>query len=265
MLRTVRAELVRLTRPGMLLAWYGLTALFAAMVNTIMFSVAAEGADLPAGAPGVAFPTLTELASPSGLTAGLGAASSMFGVVTLAFWAIAVATDYNTGLIRLLAAIVPRRWPLLGGKVAALAALTAVATTVAMMVTVAVAPQGARSAGIDTTAWTESPASTIARAWAGTFAALLVWGLVGLAVAYLTRSAAVAISVGVGYVLVVEPMLSRVFDQPPGWLLGTTLTALAKGGTAAVSLSAATAAALAYTALALAASGLVLVRRDITD
>jgi hypothetical protein len=32
--------------------------------------------------------------SPSGLMAGLAAASNIFGVVTLSFWAVATASDY---------------------------------------------------------------------------------------------------------------------------------------------------------------------------
>ena len=265
MMRSLRSELVRLRRPGMLLAWFGLMALFAIMANTIMFSVSGEGGDLPPGAPGVVFPTAAELAAPDGLMAGMPAASSMFGIVTLSFWAIAVATDYSTGLIRLLVAAMPRRWPLLAGKVAALAILTAVATTVAAVVTLAVAPMGAEGAGIDTSRWADAAVGTILGTWASTYLALLVWGVIGLAIAYLARSAALAISVGAGYVLVVEGMLGQLFDTTPDWLLGSTLTAVAQGGTATLSQTTAMAWAGLYVALGLAAAAVVLMRRDVTD
>ena len=264
-LPTLRSELVRLRRRGLLLAWFGLMAGFAVMVNTIMFSTAGDGAALPEGAPRVAFPTAQELATADGLMAGLPSASSMFGVVTLSFWAIAVATDYSTGLVRLLVAARPRRWPLLVGKAAALTVLTAIATTVATVVNVAVAPPAAQAAGIDTSAWTDGAVGTVAATWAGTFAALLVWGVLGLTIAYLTRSAAIAISTGVGYVLVVEPMVSRAVDGDTSWLLGNTLTALAAGGDAATSLGSALASATAYAAVGLTAALIVLVRRDVTD
>ena len=104
MLAVVRSELVRLRRPRMLILWFGLMALFALMVNTVMFGTASSGTTLPAGAPGVRFPDAATLAGPDGLVAGLAAASSMFGVVTLSFWALATATDYSSGLIRLLVA-----------------------------------------------------------------------------------------------------------------------------------------------------------------
>ena len=265
MIRSLRSELVRLRRPGMLIAWFGLMALFATMASTIMFSVAADGADLPAGAPGVSFPTAAELASPDGLMAGMPAAASMFGVVTLSFWAIAVATDYSTGLIRLLVAAMPKRWPLLVGKVAALTILTGIATTVAAMVTVPIAPRAAQGAGIDTAAWANAALETVASTWASTFLALLVWGVIGLAIAYVTRSAAAAISIGVGYVLVVEPMLTRLFDSAPSWLLGSTLTAVAQGGNTSVSQGTALAWAAVYLTIGLAVAAMILLRRDVTD
>ncbi len=265
MMRSLRSELVRLRRRGMLIGWFGLMALFAVMANTIMFSVVGDGVELPPGAPGVAFPTAAELASADGLMAGMPAASTMFGIVTLSFWAIAVATDYSTGLIRLMVAAMPTRWPLLVGKVAALALLTAVATTVATIVTVGIAPGGAQSAGIDTSAWGDAAASTILGTWASTYLALLVWGVIGLAIAYLTRSSAIAISVGAGYVLVVESMISRLFDSTPDWLLSGTLTAVAQGGSATVSQGTALGWSGLYVALGLAAAATVLLRRDVTD
>ena len=265
MLRALRSELVRLRRRGMLIGWFGLMALFAVMANTIMFSVVGDGVELPPGAPGVAFPTAAELASADGLMAGMPAASTMFGIVTLSFWAIAVATDYSTGLIRLLVAAMPKRWPLLVGKVVALALLTAVATTVAAVVTVGIAPAGAQSAGIDTSAWADAAASTILSTWASTYLALLVWGVIGLAIAYLTRSSAIAISVGAGYVLVVESMISRLFDTTPDWLLSGTLTAVAQGGNATVTQATALGWAGIYVALGLGAAATVLLRRDVTD
>ncbi len=78
-MRAVRSELVRLRRPGYLLSWFGLTAAFAALINVVMFQVSSE-ANGPAGGPGVSFPTVAALLDAEGIVAGLGAASSMFGV-----------------------------------------------------------------------------------------------------------------------------------------------------------------------------------------
>ncbi len=265
MIGAIRSELTRLTQPRHLLTWFGLMALFAAMVNTIMVTFVSGGGSLPPGAPGVAFPTLAQMESPSGLMSGLAAASSMFGVVTLSFWALATATDYSSGLIRLLVAAEPRRWRLLAAKVVALALVTAVATTVASIVNVLVVMPAAGAAGIATTAWGTDLLNVVASAWLHLYVAVCVWGVIGLAIATLARSAAVAISVGVGYLLVVESMVKMLKDVPSDWLLGTTLGAVASGGTSAVSFGAALTLALGYAAFGLVAAGVVYIRRDVTD
>jgi hypothetical protein len=265
MLAAFRSELTRLGQPRLLATWLGLIALFAAMVNTIMVTFVSGGGSLPPGAPGVVFPSLAELEGPAGLTAGLAAAANMFGVVTLSCWAVATATDYGTGLIRLLVAAEPRRWPLLAGKVGALLLVTAAATTVAALVNVLAVLPAAQAAGISTAAWGTDPIGVVASAWTSLFLALCVWGILGLAVAVVTRSAAASIAIGVAYVLVVEAMVRMVGDAPSDWLLGTTLGAVASGGTEAVPYGMALALAAVYAILGLVVAGLVLVRRDVTD
>ncbi|MFH0751393.1 MAG: hypothetical protein V2B17_06115 [Chloroflexota bacterium] len=265
MLAAVRSELTRLGQPRLLLTWFGLMALFAALVNTIMVTFVSGGGSLPPGAPGVAFPTLAEMENPSGLMAGLAAASNMFGVVTLSLWAVVTAGDFSSGLIRLLVAAEPRRWRLLAGKVVALVLATAAATTVAAVVNVFAVLPAAGAAGISTAAWGTDLLAVVATAWIDLFLALCVWGVLGLVIAVLARSAVVAISIGVGYVLVVESLIKMVGDAPSDWLLGTTLNAVASGGTAAVAYGTALALALGYVTLGLLLAGVVFVRRDVTD
>ena len=265
MLAAVRSELTRLGQPRLLATWFGLTALFAGMVNTVMVTFVSGGGSLPPGAPGVAFPSLAEMESPSGLMAGLAAASNMFGIVTLSLWAVATATDYSSGLIRLLVAAEPRRWRLLAGKAVALVIVTAAATTVAAIVNVFAVMPAAQAAGISTAAWGTDLVEVVVSAWMNLFLALCVWGVIGLVIAVLARSAAVAIAIGVGYLLVVESLIKMVGDAPSDWLLGTTLNAVASGGTEAVPYGTALALALGYATLGLAFAGAVFVRRDVTD
>jgi ABC-type transport system involved in multi-copper enzyme maturation permease subunit len=265
MLAAVRSELTRLRQPRLLVTWFGLVALFAAMVNTIMITFVSGGGSLPPGAPGVAFPSLAEMESPSGLMAGLAAAANLFGIVTLSLWATTTAADYGSGLIRLLVAAEPRRWPLLAGKVAALLVVTAAATTVAAIVNVFAALPAATAAGISTAAWGADLVEVVATAWLNLYLALCVWGVLGLVIAVLARSAAVAIAIGVGYVLVVESLVKMVEDAPSDWLLGTTLGAVASGGSEAVAYGTALILALGYVTLGLVTAGVVVVRRDVTD
>jgi ABC-type transport system involved in multi-copper enzyme maturation permease subunit len=203
--------------------------------------------------------------SPSGLMAGLAAASSMFGVVTLSVWAVVTASDYGSGLIRLLVAAEPRRWRLLAGKAIALLIVTAAATTVAAIVNVFAVLPAAGATGISTAAWGTDPVAVVGGAWVNLFMSLCVWGVLGLVIATLARSAAVAIAIGIGYVLVVESMVKMLKDVPSDWLLGTTLNAVASGGTDAVAYGTALGLALGYVTLGLLIAGAVFVRRDVTD
>jgi ABC-2 type transport system permease protein len=263
MLHVVRSELTRLAQRRTLLIWFGLTALFALMVNTVMGSVVGQvGQSMPS--PGVTFPSRPELEAPSGLMAGLSAASNMFGIVTLSFWAFFTAQDYSSGLVRLLVAAEPRRWRLLAGKAIALAGVTALAVTVAALANLVAAPAVGTS-GISTAAWGTDLPSVIGGAWANLFLSQLVWGVLGLVIAVIARSAMVAVSIGVGYVLVVETLIRTIDGAPTDQLLGTTLGAIAKGGTAAVSYPAAIALGAGYVIVGLMVAGLVFARRDVTD
>jgi ABC-type transport system involved in multi-copper enzyme maturation permease subunit len=264
-MRELRSELTRLNRRGIWFGWMGLTALFAVLINSVIYSIAADGSAPPGGGPGVAFPSVETLESSAGIVAGVSSAASMFGVVALSFWAIATASDYSTGLIRLLAAAQPRRWRLLVGKVAALSIWTATATTVALAVSVAAAVPAARAAGISTESWMDDVAGEIANAWLNSFSASLVWGIIGLVLALLTRSSAIAISIGVGWVLLLESIITTASSDVGQWLPGTTLTALAQGGTDDLSFEGALLLGGIYAVVGLIVGLVIFVRRPITE
>ena len=265
MFRATLSELSRLQRKSFLLGWVGISALFVTMISTFTFKAAADGTTLPSSAPGVSFPTAAALVQPDGIVSGLGSAATLLGVVTLAFWAIATATDYSTGLVRLLVQAQPNRPRLLGGKILALTGWTAAVTTVVTVVAVALAPLMARATGISTSAWTTGIVGNVAGAWLNTFLALMVWGVIGLVIAVLTRSSAVAIAVGVGYVLVFEAVVRLASARLADWLPGSTLNALAHGGTAAVAYGTAVALGLAYASFGLVTAAVTFKRRDILD
>jgi ABC-2 type transport system permease protein len=265
MLAAARSELGRMRRPGIILGWFGLTALFAVMVNIVMFTTVSRGAALPPGAPGVSFPSVEALAGRDGIAAGLSSASSMFGLVTLSFWALSAATDYSSGLIRLLVAAQPRRWKLLAGKVGVLVAMTAAATAFAAGTCVVVAFPAAGAAGISTDVWWSSALTVVAGAWINALAAQLVWGIVGLTLAVAGRSAAVAIAFGAGYLLLVESIVKMGMNGNTDWLPGSTLAALANGGTASMSFGSALGLGIVYAAVGLGVAATIVIRRDVTD
>ena len=265
MLHVLRSELTRVAQRRLLLAWFGLTALFAIMVNTVMATVVTSTSmgDLPS--PGVTFPTLAELESPNGLVAGVSSAVNLLGVVTLSLWTILTAQDHSTGLIRLLVAAEPRRWRLLAGKAVALTLMTALVALVAVVVNVMAAGPMLAAAGVDTSAWGQDVVAVLWSGWSNLFLALVVWGVLGLLLATLTRSAAAAISIGVAYVLLVESLIRMAGGAPTDWLLGTTLGAIARGGSAAMAYGTALTLGVGYVIVALGIAGLVFARRDVTE
>ncbi|MEI2785318.1 MAG: hypothetical protein V9E82_06400 [Candidatus Nanopelagicales bacterium] len=262
MIGVIRSELLRLTRPRLLITWFALMGLFALMINSVMFSTASSQAQMPATGPGVMFPDAATLAGAG--WPSLGCPLPLREVVTLSFWAIAVATDYSTGLVRLLVSAQPHRWKLLAGKTVALALLTALATTVAMVVSVAAAWPSASASGISTDLWGTDLVAQAGSAWLNAYLSMLVWGVAGVVLAVVTRSSAVAISIGVGYVLVVESVLREMLDSA-SWLLGTTINALAAGGTSDLSYSTALGLSVVYVVIGLAIATVVVNRRDVTD
>ncbi len=266
-LAATRSELTRLRRRSFTLGWLGLTFVLTVMITMFSFVVAGDGTDVSV-APGGGFPTAAELSGADGRMLPLGAAATILGVVSLSFWAVATASDYTTGLIRLLVQAQPGRIRLLLGKVLALVGWTALVTTIATVAVLFAGPVAAEGSGVSTAGWESNPSVVVGHvlgSWLNTFLALVVWGVIGLAIAVLAKSSAVAISVGLGYVLVIEGLLRAISPDVADWLPGATLTALAKGGTPTTSYPTALGLWLAYAAIGLVAAGLVFRRRDVTD
>jgi len=218
------------------------------------------------GASGPGFGTEIDLESFRGLVAGLDAATDICGIIVLALWATAAATDYSTGWIRVLVQAEPRRWRLLAGKLLALAALTMVGTAVVSALAVAIAPALAVAVGISTEAWWAGAVGTVLGAWLNLTLAVLAWGAIGVAIAIVSRSAAVAVAAGVGYMMVIEGLLGRLVDvEAMAYFPGSVLGVIGGGGTESLPYATAVALGSAYAAAAIAIAGITFMRRDITS
>ena len=191
--------------------------------------------------------------------------STLAGVILLALWAIAVATDYSTGLIRILTQAHPNRMGLLGGKIAALGAFTLFATTVTTLVVVVFARPLAKLEGIPIEAWKTDFASELGKGFFDFTIAGLVWGLIGLMLAVLTRSSAIAIGIGLGFLLVAEGLISIVAPDARSYLPGGTLDTLAAGGNDQLAWGAALGLVVLYGVIAATVSLAVFRTRDITS
>jgi hypothetical protein len=92
-----------------------------------------------------------------------------------------------------------------------------------------------------------------------------VWGFAGAALAMVTRSASTAITVGIGYLLVGEPLLNLVWSTSSDWLVSGTLTTFTRGGTVLVSYAQSAILLTMYAAAFVAVTFVVFSHRDITD
>jgi len=259
MLRVVKSELIRLWRPSLLVGGIGLMALFGALSTLISF----VGAGTTGAGPAAYFPTEAALAANDGMVAGLALGSQLLGIVALSLWAIALASDYQTGMIRLLVQAEPRRIKLLAGKVLALVVFTLVGTLAATLLAVGAAYLLAPALDISTSAWSTSTLGTLLEAYGRLSLSTMVWGVIGLTLATVTRSAGVSIAAGIGWVVVFETMLQGVATNLADKMPGAMLTALAAGGTSAVGFRTAILLAAVYTLVGLGIAGLITHRREI--
>ena len=241
MLRVLKSELIRLNRPSFLAGGIGGMAAFGAIATVIGFAAAGK----TGVGPGQYIPSEAALAAADGYTAGIMLAANLIGIIALSFWAIATASDYSTGLIRLLAQAEPRRWRLIVGKVLALVLYTLAGTLAATIAAYGAAQVCAPVFDVSTAAWADT-LPTLLEAFRNLALSTTVWGAIGLVVALLTRSSGVAIAAGIGYLVVFENMIIAVATDASDWLLGATLTALAAGGTAAISFESALQLGAAY-------------------
>ncbi|MDI6711964.1 MAG: hypothetical protein QMD96_01865 [Anaerosomatales bacterium] len=260
MLRIMRSEIIRLMRPSLIVGGIGSMAGASGVATLIGFAAAGKSGP----GPGQYIPTEAALAAPDGYIAGLMLAANLIGIAALTVWAIATATDFSSGMVRLLAQAEPRRWRLIVGKVLALVLFTLVGALAATLAAAGTAAACAPAFGISTSAWADA-VPTLLETFRNVALAATAWGAIGLLIALVTRSAGVAIAVGIGYLVVLENMIVAAISEPPKWLLGTTLTALAAGGTPAVPFETAAWQGLAYIVGCVLAAVAVTHFREITD
>ena len=260
MLRAIHSELIRLNRPSFLVGGIGLMAGFASIATILAFSAAGKSGM----GPGQYIPTAAALAASDGFVSGLALASNIVGIVALAAWAIAVASDYGTGLIRLLVQAEPRRYRLLVGKLVALVLYTLVSTLAATLAAAGTAALIAPMFHVSTDAWGANTILTLTQAFVYLSLSTVAWGVIGLSIATITMSSGVAIAVGVGYLVVFENMLLLVVKGAANWLPGAILTALAVGGTPNIGFNKALALGAIYVLIGLILVVAIVQRREIT-
>ena len=122
----------------------------------------------------------------------------------------------------------------------------------------------AESAGVSTAAWQPQLVQTMVTGYVHLTLCVLLWGVVGLCIGILTRSAGISIAIGIGYLLVFEGVLGMLLGSGQKWLPGAVFEAIASGGSAGMAFTTALLLGAAYAFVALAVAAVAFRRRDIT-
>jgi hypothetical protein len=263
MIAAFRSEWVKLTRRNFVVGALGALVGFSFALTAVSI-LRANDAEAHAGPMGRI--SLDDLVAPGGWLAGLGAASTFLGLVTLAIFASNVAGEFTTGTIRSVLVVEPRRCRVLAGKVIALASFIAVGIAIAAVIVAAVAFPLAGRENISTSAWTTTSALTDGLStYLDVLLSCLAWGAFGVMLGMITRSSAIAIAVGVGYFLLGEQLLlNSLWPSTEEWLPASAMSALADGGNAAISFGTAVLLVAAYAVGAYVIAATVFSQRDVT-
>jgi ABC-2 type transport system permease protein len=234
---------------------------FVVMISFMLF-LGSEEMGPGGGGHGGPIGGTADLGADDGAVASLSTAANLIGIVAIALFALSVARDFELGTIRNLLVGQPRRAILLTGKLLAVASYVVIGVVAAGVAAALLAVILAPGQDISTSTWTVgSSLGTL-----GTTAiAIVLYGLVGAVLAMVTRSAAISITAGVAYLLIIENLLGLIWDSAGEWLPAGVIAAFAAGGTDLVSFEKSTVLALGYAILGLGVTYVTFLRRDVND
>ena len=258
-IRAFRSEWLKLLRPSLILGGAGTMAGFAVLVVVLRLS-RVGGAHI---GPGTDL-TAPMVAASTGFASLIVFTAPFLGLVALAVCAVAVGTEYGHGTLRNLLVRQPARLHLLTGKLLALGSFVMLAVVVSYGVGLATALLLVPGHSISASAWFTSAGVQSLFSTAGNLLlATLAWAAIGAVLAIVLRSAAAAISVGLGYLLVGETLLSNVWSGGNQWLPRELLVALALGGTAEVAYARALVLIGLYVVVAIGVAAILFRQRDV--
>ena len=263
MMRTFRAELVKLRRPRVMLITAIATILFAFVSAAVVLANAEPSATQPEASRG---PSVEALSSAGGGTEVFTAGASFAGTFVFVVFVGAIAVEFSRGTIRTMLLRQPRRVALLSGKLAALLAFAAVVLAGAAALTWIAARFLAPGQDISTSEWTS--VSAIGHAVTD-YAMAMFWvtgyAVLGMTLAVLARSVPVALAVGVAWAGPFEHLVSDGWATANRVFPGLLLEAFVADGTADVSAGRAFATLAVYLVAAGAIAMFTFARRDVTS
>ena len=201
--RTIRSEWVKLR--SLRSTWLMLAGLFSAIVAFGLISAAVASGQVSSPGQGPAF------SGTSPLQTVLSGAN--FGVLLVAVMGVLVgAREYSSGMIRTSLAAVPRRWPVLLGKVVTFVAVVTPVTLAGILIAFFGGTAILTDAGVASVSWSDPDVASYV---IGTVGYLVGIGVLGVALGMLLRGIGAGLGVLIGGVLFVPTLLSALL--PDSW------------------------------------------------
>ncbi|MGH8911130.1 MAG: hypothetical protein ACRDVD_01355, partial [Acidimicrobiia bacterium] len=262
MMRIIHAELGRLVRRRTLIGSAIGAVIFSLIAGYAIFATA-DGAGEVSRRGGT---TLTALTDAGGGTEAFAAAASFAGFLVFVIVIALVATEFSAGTFRALLLRSPGRVRVIGGKLVAFLIVAAGFLALSEIATFVVSWALAPGQDIATNAWFSFEGLAAAASDFGTvFAGVTGWAVFGTTLAAIFRSAPLALGIGFAWAGPFENIVVESWSPGFRWFPGQVLGSLIRGGTLELAFSRAVLTTLAYTAIALAATLVLVSRRDVTS
>ena len=258
-----RSEIVKLGRRTTLLAAGAILPFLALLATTL---VILNATDQPAIGEGNGFePSLAQLGTSAGLTAGFRASVGFLGILVFTLFLTSFTGEYVQGTLRTLLVREPRRGRLLVGKLLAVLSLVAVSLLLAEVLSIGLSAVLASNRGVGISSWwTGVGLQQAGGDYLNALLASALFGAMGTAVGLLVRSTAVGLAIGLAWLMPLEHIIQNAWADAARWFPGLLFDAVAAGGTSVTSYGRGlTMGGLAAAAL-LAAGATSFLRRDVS-
>jgi ABC-type transport system involved in multi-copper enzyme maturation permease subunit len=258
-----RSELVKLGRRMTLLA-AGAVLPFLALLATTLVILNATDQPVVAAADGFE-PSLAQLGSSLGLTAGFRASTGFLGILVFTLFLTSFSSEYVQGTLRTMLLREPRRGRLLLGKLAAVLSLVAVSLLLAEVLSIGLSAVLVNNRGVGISAWwTGAGLQQAGGDYLNALLAATLFGAMGTAVGVLVRSTSVGLALGLAWLLPLEHIIQNAWADAARWFPGLLFDAVAAGGTVTTTYSRGLVLGGAVAAALLAAGATSFVRRDVS-
>lgn len=210
--------------------------------------------------------TRASLELPHGFSVGFSGSAGLLGLVALCIFASQIAQEYTYGTLRNLLVRQPKRLTLLLGKFLAMNFFALITVVLSAVVSISLAYALSGRAKVSTAAWSTSDARiSLIHTFINVFISVIAYGTIGMILGLLLRSPISSISIGVGWLLVVESIIAATVKNSGRWMPGQLINSIASGGDFNSSYLHAIVVLSAYLAVGVIVVSVLFRRRDVAN